>query len=235
MGGGWIGAEVAACARQLGADVTLLPGRQPLLERHLGARWRGSIGTSTRGTGSRPESGVQVVELKGRDGRLAEVHLSDGSVVQANALVVGIGAEPRLDDGSASRAGDRCRSSGGSAVPHQRPGRVRGRGHRRGVASAVRAVRAARPLGRGVVRRTGGRQIDARQGRALRAGPVPLQRPVRPEHGGVGGSARVGSGGRASAIPREEWLPRVLAQAVAGWSGRCWAIGQRPASSWSRW
>ena len=33
VGGGWIGAEVAACARQLGGDVTLLTGRSPLLRR----------------------------------------------------------------------------------------------------------------------------------------------------------------------------------------------------------
>jgi 3-phenylpropionate/trans-cinnamate dioxygenase ferredoxin reductase subunit len=96
MGGGWIGAEVAACARQLGADVTLLTGRQPLLERHLGAEVAGIYRDLHARNGVEARSGAQVVELKGRDGRLAEVHLSDGSVVHATALVVGIGAEPRL-------------------------------------------------------------------------------------------------------------------------------------------
>ena len=42
IGGGWIGAEVAACCRQLGAEVTLLTGSKGLLERQLGARSRPS-------------------------------------------------------------------------------------------------------------------------------------------------------------------------------------------------
>src|SRR6186713_2815884 len=37
IGGGWIGAEVAACARQRGAQVVLLTGSAPLFERTLGS------------------------------------------------------------------------------------------------------------------------------------------------------------------------------------------------------
>jgi 3-phenylpropionate/trans-cinnamate dioxygenase ferredoxin reductase subunit len=96
LGGGWIGAEVAASVRQLGADAVLLTGRLGLLERHLGPEVSGIYGDLHVRHGADLRSGGQVAELRGRDGRLVEVVLTDGTAVAVGALVVGIGAEPRL-------------------------------------------------------------------------------------------------------------------------------------------
>jgi 3-phenylpropionate/trans-cinnamate dioxygenase ferredoxin reductase subunit len=96
LGGGWIGAEVVACVRQLGADALLLTGQLALLERHLGPEVARIFGDLHARHGVDLRSGGQVAELRGRNGRLSEVVLTDGSAVAVDALVVGIGAEPRL-------------------------------------------------------------------------------------------------------------------------------------------
>ena len=96
IGGGWIGAEVAACCRQLGADVTLFTGSKGLLERQLGGEISAIYTELHSGRGVNVRPGAEVVALEGTNGQVRGVVLRDGSVVAAETVVVGIGASPRL-------------------------------------------------------------------------------------------------------------------------------------------
>ena len=96
IGGGWIGAEVAASLRQLGLAVTLLaPGSVPL-ERVLGTE----VGRVYRDLHA--ENGVELVMGKRAtafhgDAAVKSVAIDDGSDITADLVVVGIGARPRLE------------------------------------------------------------------------------------------------------------------------------------------
>ncbi|MDF2092235.1 FAD-dependent oxidoreductase [Knoellia sp. 3-2P3] len=98
IGGGWIGLEVAAAARSHGAEVTVLEQAQVPMEHVLGARMAGVLLRAHRHHGVDVRGGVQVSALRqdGR-GRVAGVVLGDGSSLDADVVVVGIGAEPRTE------------------------------------------------------------------------------------------------------------------------------------------
>ena len=94
VGGGWIGCEVAASARQRGMDVALVePQSVPLegvLGPELGAFYRDVH--ADHGVGLHLGSGVEAIE---GDGRAERVRTSDGSVLDADAVVIGVGVAPR--------------------------------------------------------------------------------------------------------------------------------------------
>jgi 3-phenylpropionate/trans-cinnamate dioxygenase ferredoxin reductase subunit len=101
VGAGWIGCEVAASARQLGADVTVVDPLAVPLERVLGME----VGRIFRDLHT--EHGVQLrmgaqVESIGGTTTVEEVRLSDGSVLPAGVVVVGIGVVPRTELGLAA-------------------------------------------------------------------------------------------------------------------------------------
>ncbi|HET6773149.1 MAG TPA: FAD-dependent oxidoreductase [Acidimicrobiales bacterium] len=102
VGAGWIGSEVAASARQLGAEVVLIDRSEVPLQRVLG-REIGEVFRSLHadnGVQLRSETGV--VELRGT-GRVEQVVLTDGAVEDADVVVVGVGVTPRV--GLAEAAG----------------------------------------------------------------------------------------------------------------------------------
>jgi NADPH-dependent 2,4-dienoyl-CoA reductase/sulfur reductase-like enzyme len=91
VGGGWIGMEVAASARQLGSAVTLVePEEQPLaaLGPDIGARFA----TEHRAHGVDLRTGTGFERLDG-----GEAVLSDGSRVAVDTVLVGVGAIPNDD------------------------------------------------------------------------------------------------------------------------------------------
>jgi 3-phenylpropionate/trans-cinnamate dioxygenase ferredoxin reductase subunit len=96
VGGGWIGAEVAASLRQLGVGVTLVMSGALPLERVVGPE----IGTVYldlhRGHGVTVVPDARVEAVVG-DGRASGVRLADGRVVSAPTIVAGVGARPRDD------------------------------------------------------------------------------------------------------------------------------------------
>lgn len=104
IGGGWIGLEVAAAARSRGAEVTVLEQAPVPMERVLGTRMAGVLLRAHRDRGVDVRGGVEIRALlpQGR-GRVAAVLLGDGTVVEADVVVVGIGAQPRTE--LAQRAG----------------------------------------------------------------------------------------------------------------------------------
>jgi len=101
IGAGWIGAEVAASARQKGLDVTLVEMTELPLERVLG-RDMGMIyrdihvqqGVDFRG-------GVALERFEG-SGSVERVVLADGSSIDCSFVVVGVGVVPRIQVAQAS-------------------------------------------------------------------------------------------------------------------------------------
>jgi 3-phenylpropionate/trans-cinnamate dioxygenase ferredoxin reductase subunit len=96
IGAGWIGSEVAASARQLGADVTMVDIAAVPLERVLGPEVGAVYRDLHASHGVRLRLGVGIDAMKGA-GRIEEVRLSDGSVLPAGAVVAGIGVLPRTE------------------------------------------------------------------------------------------------------------------------------------------
>jgi 3-phenylpropionate/trans-cinnamate dioxygenase ferredoxin reductase component len=100
IGGGWIGCEVAASARQKGMDVTLVePLELPLL-RVLGPELGGFYRDVHADQGVELLLGTGVEAIEG-SGRAERVRTSDGRSIDCDAVVVGIGVAPRtrLADG----------------------------------------------------------------------------------------------------------------------------------------
>jgi 3-phenylpropionate/trans-cinnamate dioxygenase ferredoxin reductase subunit len=98
LGGGWIGLEVASAARAAGCDVLIVePLAQPLL-RVLGSEIGAAFAGLHRSHGVDLRTGTNLVDITSRpaagDGTRAVLRLDDGSTVEADLLVVGIGAVP---------------------------------------------------------------------------------------------------------------------------------------------
>ena len=94
IGAGWIGAEVAASARQRGADVAMVAGADVPLERVLGRRIGGVYAQLHRDKGVVLHTGVRPTAFEG-DGRVERVRLADGAAVDCDLVVVGVGVAPR--------------------------------------------------------------------------------------------------------------------------------------------
>ena len=96
VGAGFIGAEVAATARQGGLEVTMIEMAEVPLERALGARMGAVCAEVHRDHGVDLRLGVGVDGLLG-SGRVAGVALTDGSTVEADVVVVGVGVAPNTE------------------------------------------------------------------------------------------------------------------------------------------
>jgi 3-phenylpropionate/trans-cinnamate dioxygenase ferredoxin reductase component len=94
IGAGWIGAEVAASARQKGCEVTILEMAELPLERVLGPELGAVYRDIHSGHGVAFIGGVKVEEIEG-DRTVAAVRLADGRRIDADFVVVGVGVEPR--------------------------------------------------------------------------------------------------------------------------------------------
>lgn len=93
VGAGFIGAEVAATARQRGLDVTVLEALDVPLWRALGPVLGPVVAGIHADHGVDLRTGVGVAGFEG-DGHLERVVLADGSSVDADVVVVGIGVVP---------------------------------------------------------------------------------------------------------------------------------------------
>jgi len=120
IGAGFIGAEVAASARQLGLEVTMIEALETPLAQSLGPR----LGRILQGAHER--RGVRVlcgrrVERFGGDPGVESVWLDDGSRVDCDMVVVGIGVTPSVSwlDGSEVDVDDgvRCDETLATNVP----------------------------------------------------------------------------------------------------------------------
>jgi 3-phenylpropionate/trans-cinnamate dioxygenase ferredoxin reductase subunit len=94
VGSGWIGAEIAASARQKGCDVTMIEMGSLPLERVLGPEVGQAYLDLHRGHGVEflPET---TVERFDGDGSVERVLTRDGAVLETEFVVVGVGVAPR--------------------------------------------------------------------------------------------------------------------------------------------
>ncbi len=97
IGAGWIGLEVAASARAAGVEVTVLEVAELPLLRVLGREVAEVFAALHRDHGVDLRFGVEVGEIAGDGGRAAGVRLADGSLIQADAVVVGVGIRPNTE------------------------------------------------------------------------------------------------------------------------------------------
>lgn len=116
IGGGYIGLEVAASARKLGHDVTIVEAMERVLARVTSPTVSQFFADYHRQHGARVMLSTGVSSLQGNaQGRVAAVDLADGSALPADVVVVGIGILPNVE--LAMAAGLAC--DNGIIVDHQ--------------------------------------------------------------------------------------------------------------------
>src|SRR2546423_672802 len=160
IGAGFIGAEVAASARQLGKDVLVIEALPVPLQRALGNDVGQVYAGIHRNHGVDLRTGTSVEHWHESGGRIAGVTLSDGKREEIDLVLVAIGIEPNLAlpqalglaiDGGGVRVDQSLRAAqdvyvGGDIALHDHP--VLGRsirvehwevakGHGRGIAAAI--------------------------------------------------------------------------------------------------
>ena len=96
VGAGFIGAEVAATARQREIEVSLIEALPQPLGRVLGDEMGAVCADVHREYGVDLRTGVGVEAIEG-DGCVERVRLSDGSIIEADVVVVGIGVIPNTE------------------------------------------------------------------------------------------------------------------------------------------
>lgn len=103
IGAGWIGLEAAAVAREKGSAVTVVAPSSIPLSGALGDRMGAVYGKLHREHGVALRLRTSVSEIVSTAGRATGVKLTNGETIGADAVLVGIGAEP--DVGLAEAAG----------------------------------------------------------------------------------------------------------------------------------
>jgi 3-phenylpropionate/trans-cinnamate dioxygenase ferredoxin reductase subunit len=103
IGAGWIGLETTAAARAAGVEVCVLEAAELPLLRVLGREVAEVFAALHAEHGVDLRFGAQVAEITGTGGRADGVRLADGTRVEADAVVVGVGITP--NSGLAEAAG----------------------------------------------------------------------------------------------------------------------------------
>lgn len=103
VGGGYIGLEVAASGRTLGAEVVVLEREARLLARVACPALSNFFRGYHERQGVAFELGCSVTAFEGEGGKVVGVRLADGRVVPCDVVVVGVGAAP--NDEIAAEAG----------------------------------------------------------------------------------------------------------------------------------
>lgn len=121
IGAGFIGCEVAASLRALGVEVVLVEPQPAPLASVLGTQIGELVARLHRAEGVDVRCGVGVSEVKGTEA-VSAVVLSDGTEVEADLVIVGIGSRPATEwlDGSgiALDNGVVCDAAGRASAPH---------------------------------------------------------------------------------------------------------------------
>jgi 3-phenylpropionate/trans-cinnamate dioxygenase ferredoxin reductase component len=94
VGAGWIGAEVAASARQRGLEVTVVAPSTVPLKRVLGIEAGAFYRDIHTDKGVKMLMGTEVAAFDG-DGAVERVRTSDGRELECDFVVVGVGVRPR--------------------------------------------------------------------------------------------------------------------------------------------
>src|SRR3954451_23566142 len=94
-GAGWIGLEVAAAAREYGAEVTVVEPLSTPLHSVLGPELGNLFAELHRERGVRFHFGARLTEIVGQDGMVLAVRTDDGEEHPAHDVLAAVGAAPR--------------------------------------------------------------------------------------------------------------------------------------------
>jgi 3-phenylpropionate/trans-cinnamate dioxygenase ferredoxin reductase component len=97
IGGGWIGLEVTAAAREAGVGATVVETAALPLLNVLGREVARVFADLHRKHGVDLRLGAEVAEITGSGGRVTGVRLGDGSHVAADAVIGAIGITPNVE------------------------------------------------------------------------------------------------------------------------------------------
>jgi 3-phenylpropionate/trans-cinnamate dioxygenase ferredoxin reductase subunit len=119
VGGGYIGLEAAAVARQLGLEVTLLEMADRILQRVAAAETSNYFRKLHSGHGVDLRESTRLTRLLEGDGAVRGAELESGEIIDADLVLVGIGGSPNtelaqtagLDCDNGIRVNDICQSS----------------------------------------------------------------------------------------------------------------------------
>ncbi|MFC8360623.1 NAD(P)/FAD-dependent oxidoreductase [Streptomyces griseorubiginosus] len=119
-GAGWIGLEVAAAAREYGAEVTVVASSSTPLYSVLGPELGNVFAELHREHGVRFHFGARLTEIVGQDGMVLAARTDDGEEHPAHDVLAAVGAAPRvaLAEQSGLELVDRAHG-GGIAVDEQ--------------------------------------------------------------------------------------------------------------------
>ncbi|UYO97052.1 FAD-dependent oxidoreductase [Microbacterium sp. M28] len=146
IGDGWIGLEVAASARMLGLEVTVLGhGAQPLAK-VLGARMGAFYADVHTSRGVQLRRQVEVAAIEGTAGRVTGVTLSTGERIPADVVLVGVGAAPNIGLASAAGLALRDRALGGGVAVDGRLATSAPHVYAAGDIASIPSARYGRPL-----------------------------------------------------------------------------------------
>ncbi|MFY4717874.1 NAD(P)/FAD-dependent oxidoreductase [Streptomyces sp. LaBMicrA B280] len=119
-GAGWIGLEVAAAAREYGAEVTVIEPEPTPLHGVLGPELGNVFAQLHSGHGVRFQFGRRLTEIIGQDGMVLAVRTDDGEEHPAHDVLAAIGAVPRVALAEAAGLEIADRAHGGGIVVDER-------------------------------------------------------------------------------------------------------------------
>jgi NADPH-dependent 2,4-dienoyl-CoA reductase/sulfur reductase-like enzyme len=119
-GAGWIGLEVAAAAREYGAEVTVVEPEPTPLYGVLGPELGNLFAELHREHGVRFHFGVRLTEIVGQDGVVLAARTDDGEEHPAHDVLAAIGAAPRTGLAEAAGLALADRADGGGIVVDER-------------------------------------------------------------------------------------------------------------------
>ncbi|MEU6241006.1 FAD-dependent oxidoreductase [Streptomyces sp. NPDC047024] len=121
-GAGWIGLEVAAAAREYGAEVTVIEPEPTPLYGVLGPELGNLFEELHREHGVRFHFGVRLTEIVGQDGVVLAARTDDGEEHPAHDVLAAIGAAPRtgLAEAAGLEIADRSLGGGIAVDEHLR-------------------------------------------------------------------------------------------------------------------
>ena len=119
-GAGWIGLEVAAAAREYGAEVTVVESEPTPLHGVLGPELGGLFADLHREHGVRFHFGARLTEIVGQDGMVLAARTDDGEEHPAHDVLAAIGAAPRTGLAEAAGLEIADRAHGGGIVVDER-------------------------------------------------------------------------------------------------------------------
>ncbi|MFA3874016.1 NAD(P)/FAD-dependent oxidoreductase [Streptomyces sp. MMCC 100] len=115
-GAGWIGLEVAAAAREYGAEVTVIEPSPTPLHGVLGPELGAVFAELHESRGVRFRFGVKLTEIVGQDGMVLAARTDDGEEHPAHDVLAAIGAAPRTALAQAAGLEIADRAHGGGIV-----------------------------------------------------------------------------------------------------------------------